>query len=138
MDLTDGKADLWTPVNCLVEAANRTKSSKSDLQGTPLTKLESPGIPHGGLVMSEITKSEPSEPPTSVQSEFRMPKTKNRSNGHKTKFGDDKDGNTLPSGPVKRKRLCPANQKRTAASEMSASAQLVLDATGKTVLFGLH
>ncbi|CAL5214423.1 unnamed protein product [Lathyrus oleraceus] len=80
--------------------------------------------------MSEITKSEPSEPPASVQSEFRMPKTKNKSNGHKTKFGDDKDGNTLPSGPVKRKRLCPANQKRTAASEMSASAQLVLDATG--------
>ncbi|XP_058728677.1 probable WRKY transcription factor 21 isoform X2 [Vicia villosa] len=59
-----------------------------------------------------------------------MPKTKNKSNGHKTKFGDDKDGNTLPSGPVKRKRMRPANQKRTAASEMSASAQLVLDATG--------
>ncbi|KAI5424060.1 hypothetical protein KIW84_030321 [Lathyrus oleraceus] len=127
MDLTEGKADLWTPLNCLVEAANRTKSSRSGLQGTPLAKLESPITPHGGLLMSETTKS---EPPTSVQSELHIPKTKNKSNGHKTKFGDDKDGNTLPSGPVKRKRLRPANQKRTAVSEMSASAQLVLDATG--------
>ncbi|CAI8615566.1 unnamed protein product [Vicia faba] len=127
IDLTKGKTDLWTPLNCLVEAANRTKSSRSNLQGTPLAKLESPVTPHDGLLMSEITKS---EPPSSVQSELHMPKTKNKSNGHKTKFGDDKDGNTFPSGPVKRKRMRPPNQKRTAASEMSASAQLVLDATG--------
>ncbi|KAI5433319.1 hypothetical protein KIW84_020556 [Lathyrus oleraceus] len=82
-------------------------------------RAKSPRIPHGGLVMSEITKSEPS---SSVQSEYRMPKTKNKSNGYKTKFGDDKDRNTLLSRLVKRKRLCPANQKRTTTSEMSASA----------------
>ncbi|GAU11635.1 hypothetical protein TSUD_346270 [Trifolium subterraneum] len=126
IDLTEGKADLWTPLNCLVEAANRTKPSRSNLQGT--SKSESPITPHGGLVMSETTTK--SEPPTSVQSEIHMPKTKNKSNGHKRKFGDDKDGNTLPSGPVKRKRPRPSNQKKAAASEMSASAQLMLDATG--------
>ncbi|WJX80251.1 RING-type E3 ubiquitin transferase [Trifolium repens] len=126
IDLTEGKADLWTPLNCLVEAANRTKPSRSNLQGT--AKLESPITPHGGLVMSETTPK--SDPPTSVQSELHVPKTKNKSNGHKRKFGDDKDGNTLPSGPVKRKRPRPSNQKRAAASEMSASAQLMLDATG--------
>ncbi|XP_045795061.1 E3 ubiquitin protein ligase DRIP2-like [Trifolium pratense] len=118
IDLTEGKADLWTPLNCLVEAANRTKPSRSNLQGT--AKLESPITPHGGLVMSETTTK--LEPPTSAHSELHMPKTKNKSNGHKRKFGDDKDGNTLPSGPVKRKRLRPSNQKRAAASEMSASA----------------
>lgn len=127
IDLTEGKADLWTPLNCLVEAANRTKSSRSNLQGTPLTKLESPTTPHGGLEMSEITTK--SEPPTSVQSELHMPKAKNKSNGHKTKFGDDKAGNTMPSGPVKRKRMRPSKQKRAAAFEMSASAKLMLDAT---------
>ncbi|XP_027188354.1 E3 ubiquitin protein ligase DRIP2-like isoform X2 [Cicer arietinum] len=128
MDLTEGKVDLWTPLNCLVEAANRTKSSRLNLQGTPVAKIESPATPHGGIQMSEIATK--SELPTYVQSELHMPKSKNKSNGHKTKFGDDKDGNTLLSGPVKRKRLRPANQKRAAASEMSASSQLVLNATG--------
>lgn len=114
-------------MNCLVEAANRTKSSRSNSLGTPYAKLESPTTPHGGLDMSEITTK--SDPPTSVQSELHMPKTKNRDNGHK-KFGDDKEGSTLPSGPVKRRRLRPAGQKRAEASKMSASGQVMLDATG--------
>ncbi|XP_061340402.1 E3 ubiquitin protein ligase DRIP2-like [Gastrolobium bilobum] len=128
MDLTEGKADLWTPLNCLVEAANRTKSSRSNSQGTPHAKLESPTTPHGGVEIPEITTK--SEPPASVQRELHMPKTKNKDNGHKTKFGDNKDGNTFPSGPVKRRRLRPASQKRAAGSEMSASTQVMLDATG--------
>lgn len=128
MDLIEGKVDLWTPLNCLVEAANRTKSSRSNSHGTPLAKLEPPTTPRGGLEMSEITTK--SAQPASVQSELHMPKTKNKDNGHKTKFRDDKDGNTLPSGPVKRRRLRPARQKRAAASEMSASTQVMLDATG--------
>lgn len=128
MELAEGKADLWTPLNCLVEAVNRTKSSRSNSQGTPHAKLESPTTPNGGLDMSEITTK--SEPPASVQSELRMPKTKNKDNGHKTKFGDDKVGNTLPSGPVKLRRPRLANQKRASASDMSTSAQVLLDASG--------
>ncbi|XP_047154822.1 E3 ubiquitin protein ligase DRIP2-like isoform X2 [Vigna umbellata] len=86
----EGKVDLWTPLNCLVEAANRTKSS----------------------------------------SELNIPKSKNKDTGHKTIFGDDKDANNLPSGPVKRRRLRPAGQKRVAASEMSSSSPAPLNATG--------
>ncbi|XP_014514668.1 E3 ubiquitin protein ligase DRIP2 isoform X2 [Vigna radiata var. radiata] len=86
----EGKVDLWTPLNCLVEAANRTKSS----------------------------------------SELNIPKSKNKDTGHKTILGDDKDANSLPSGPVKRRRLRPAGQKRVAASEMSSSSPAPLNATG--------
>ncbi|KAJ1385125.1 Prefoldin beta-like [Sesbania bispinosa] len=125
MDLTEGKADLWTPLNCLVEVANRTKASRSNSHGTSLAKLESPTT-HGGQEMSEIVTK--SELPTSVHSGLHMPKTKNKDNGHKTKVGGDKDGNTLPLGPVKRRRLRPAGQKRVTASQMSASAQVMLDA----------
>ncbi|KAI9084882.1 hypothetical protein K1719_033288 [Acacia pycnantha] len=101
-ELPEGKVDLWTPLNCLVEAANRTKSSKSTSQ----------------------------EPPATVHSELRMPKTKNKDNGHKTKFGDDKDEKNVPLGQVRRRRVRPAGQKRAAASEISASAQVMLDAAG--------
>ena len=30
----DGKSDLWKPLNCLVEVANRTKSLKSNARGS--------------------------------------------------------------------------------------------------------
>ncbi|XP_061346506.1 E3 ubiquitin protein ligase DRIP2-like [Gastrolobium bilobum] len=122
VELTEGKVDLWTPLNCLVEAANRTKSSRSNSQAIPLVKLESPTTAHGGLDTLEVTTK--TELPASVQ------RTKNKDNGHKTIFGDDKDANSLPSGPAKRRRLRPAGQKRVAASEMSASAPVMLDATG--------
>ncbi|RYQ91173.1 hypothetical protein Ahy_B09g097084 isoform A [Arachis hypogaea] len=89
VELTEGKADLWTPLNCLVEAANRTKSS----------------------------------------SEISIPKSKSKDNGHKAKFGDGKDGNSVPSGPVKRRRLRPSGQKKVAPTEGSTSAQVMLDAT---------
>lgn len=127
VELTEGKVDLWTPLNCLVEAANRTKSSKSNSQGSSLAKLEPLTTPQGGLNMPEITTK--SEPSANIHSELRIPKTKNKDNGHKTKFGDDKDGNILPSGQVRRRRVRPSGQKRAAASE-SASAQVMLDAAG--------
>ncbi|CAL0321017.1 unnamed protein product [Lupinus luteus] len=127
VELTEGKADLWTPLNCLVEAANRTKSYRSNSHATPSSKLDSPTTPCGDVDMS--TNANKPELPASVQSELSISKTKNKDNGHKTKFGDDKDGSSLPSRPVKRKRLRPAGQKRVEASEMSASAQVVLDAS---------
>ncbi|KAH1037449.1 hypothetical protein GLYMA_20G225400v4 [Glycine max] len=125
---TEGKVDLWTPLNCLVEAANRTKSSRSNSQATPLAKLESPTTPHGGQDASETTTK--TDLPASAQSELNIPKSKNKDTGLKPIFGDDKDANSLPSGPVKRRRLRPAGQKRVAASEMSASSPAPLDATG--------
>ncbi|KAF7817825.1 E3 ubiquitin protein ligase DRIP2-like isoform X1 [Senna tora] len=127
VELTEGKVDLWTPLNCLVEAANRTKSSKLNSQGLSLTKLEPPTSLNGGSNMPEVTTK--SEPPATVHNELRMPKTKNKDNGQKTKFGDDKDGNILPPGQVRRRRVRPAGQKRAAASEISASAQVMVDAT---------
>ncbi|KAG4908522.1 hypothetical protein JHK84_057069 [Glycine max] len=125
---TEGKVDLWTPLNCLVEAVNRTKSSRSNSQATPLAKLESPTTPHGGQDASETTTK--TDLPASAQSELNIPKSKNKDTGLKPIFGDDKDANSLPLGPVKRRRLRPAGQKRVAASEMSASSPAPLDATG--------
>ncbi|KAJ1375332.1 hypothetical protein SESBI_51137, partial [Sesbania bispinosa] len=128
VELTEGKVDLWTPLNCLVEAANRTKSSRTNSHSNFVAKLESTSTPLGGLDTPEIkTKT---DLPASMQSEFNIPKTKNKDTGHKTIFRDDKDKNSLPSGPAKRRRLRPAGQKRVAAYEMSASAPAMLDATG--------
>ncbi|XP_028790268.1 E3 ubiquitin protein ligase DRIP2 [Neltuma alba] len=126
VDLPEGKVDLWTPLNCLVEAANRTKSSKLTSQGLSLAKSEPPATPNGGLSVPEITGK--SEPSASVPSELRMSKTKNKDNGHKTKFGDEKDENVVPPGQVRRRRVRSAGQKRAAAPEISASAQVMLDA----------
>ncbi|KAK7344173.1 hypothetical protein VNO77_13505 [Canavalia gladiata] len=125
---SEGKVDLWTPLNCLVEAANRTKSSRSNSQVIPLAKLESPTNPHGG--QDTLESSTKTDLPASFQSELSIPKTKNKDAGHKTIFGDDKDANSLPSGPVRRRRLRPAGQKRIAASEIAASSPVLLDATG--------
>lgn len=128
MEFSEGKVDLWTPLNCLVEAANRTKSSKSTLQGLSVAKTEPPLAPNGGVSMPEITTK--SEPPATAHGELRMPKTKNKDNGHKAKFGDDKVENAVPSGQVRRRKVRPASQKRAAACETSASAQVMLDAVG--------
>ncbi|KAL1350505.1 hypothetical protein AAHE18_06G029300 [Arachis hypogaea] len=119
MELAEGKGDLWTPLNCLVEAANRTKSSKSNSQGTPHAKLESPSTAYGGLDMAATTTK--SDLPTSLKSAFHMAKTKIKDNRHK-RFGADKEGHTLHSGPaVKQKRPLRPGQERAEASETSAS-----------------
>ena len=127
VELKEGKVDLWTPLNCLVEAANRTKSSKSSPQGISLAKLESPTTQHGALHIPESTAR--SEAPAAVQSDLHVPKT-NKDNSNKIKFDDEKKGNISPPGPVKRRRLRPAVQKRATASAMPASAQVVLNANG--------
>ncbi|RYQ91180.1 hypothetical protein Ahy_B09g097084 isoform E [Arachis hypogaea] len=127
VELTEGKADLWTPLNCLVEAANRTKSSRSNSQAVPPAKSDSPTTAHDARDMSEITNK--AELPASGQNEISIPKSKSKDNGHKAKFGDGKDGNSVPSGPVKRRRLRPSGQKKVAPTEGSTSAQVMLDAT---------
>lgn len=123
----EGKFDLWTPLNCLVEAANRTKSSKSSSHGLSLPKLESlsaldrePHVPE---------KKAKEELPDIPKSGLYMTKSKTKDHALKTKFQDDKKGIPL-SGPIKRKRMRATGQKKAAASEeLSTSAQLLLDAS---------
>ncbi|KAJ6682818.1 UBIQUITIN PROTEIN LIGASE DRIP2 putative-RELATED, partial [Salix koriyanagi] len=44
VQMIEGKDDLWTPLNCLVEAANRTKSSKLHSQRTVSSQEHGQGI----------------------------------------------------------------------------------------------
>lgn len=110
IDAVEGKADLWTPLNCLVEAANRTKTSKSHshTQGLGVVaKLESPGL-HISEGRSEAD---------SLKEREQHAKAKLNGNGS--------------SMPIKRRRLRKANRNRTVVSENgSASAQAAIDASG--------
>ncbi|XP_022771212.1 E3 ubiquitin protein ligase DRIP2-like isoform X2 [Durio zibethinus] len=106
----DGKLDLWKPLNCLVEVANRTKSFKSNSQGSD-SKLE----------------------PTSVPNiEVQMCKTKHREDKCKTKVEDEKD-NAGPaiSETVTPKKLRRIRRKRAYGfGDSGISPQAVLDAAG--------
>ncbi|KAE8665410.1 DREB2A-interacting protein 2 isoform 2 [Hibiscus syriacus] len=64
----DGKLDLWKPLTCLVEVANRTKSFKSNSQGSD-SKLEPTRVPN---------------------IEAQMCKSKHREDKCKTKVEDEK------------------------------------------------
>lgn len=128
-DLWDGKVDLWTPLNCLVEAANRTKSSKFNSQGTSLAKSE-PFNASDTEAYEPKTKAK-AEPLNAADSEVCNPKTKIKEHGHKIKVQDDKNGTTMLPGPVKRRRMRAVSRKRVCASgEMCTPAQVVLSAAG--------
>ncbi|GFY90695.1 ABI3-interacting protein 3 [Actinidia rufa] len=85
----EGNVDLW-PLNCLVEAANRTKSSKLSSQDSPPAKSEPANVP---------------------DYEVPVPKTKVKEHHHKSKVQEEKNGTSSLSGPVKRKRLHAADRK---------------------------
>ncbi|KAJ6359966.1 hypothetical protein OIU77_004049 [Salix suchowensis] len=128
VEIIEGKADLWTPLNCLVEAANRTKSSKSHSQGLSLAKsslLDGPDCePH----LYE-TKSR-AESPSGHHSEVYMSKTKNKEHGQGIGVQDDKNGkNSLPMS-VKRRRLTAARKRAALSEGLSVSAQAMIDAAG--------
>ncbi|KAJ6434256.1 hypothetical protein OIU84_017873 [Salix udensis] len=128
VEIIEGKADLWTPLNCLVEAANRTKSSKSHSQGLSLAKsslLDGPDCePH----LYE-TKSR-AESPSGHHSEVYMSKTKNKEHGQGIGVQDDKNGkNSLPMS-VKRRRLTAARKRAVLSEGLSVSAQAMIDAAG--------
>ncbi|RVW38165.1 E3 ubiquitin protein ligase DRIP2 [Vitis vinifera] len=128
-DPWDGKVDLWTPLNCLVEAANRTKSSKFNSQGTSLAKSEPFNAPDSEVYMPK-TKAK-AEPLNAADGEVCIPKTKIKEHGHKIKVQDDKNGAALLPGPVKRRRMRAVGRKRISASgEMCTPAQVVLSAAG--------
>uniref|UniRef100_A0A5B6ZF12 Putative E3 ubiquitin protein ligase DRIP2 n=1 Tax=Davidia involucrata TaxID=16924 RepID=A0A5B6ZF12_DAVIN len=104
----EGKVDLWKPLNCLVEVANRSKSSKCNSQGS-------------------AAKSEPQHAP---DSEGHVRKTKVKEHGRKSKAQDERNS-TDPISPesVKPKKLRRIRQKRKAApAEFGISPQAVLDA----------
>ncbi|XVF32448.1 hypothetical protein REPUB_Repub17cG0084100 [Reevesia pubescens] len=106
----DGKLDLWKPLNCLVEVANRTKSFKSSSQGSD-SKLESTRVP---------------------KVEAQMCKTKYREDKCKTKVEDEKNN----AGPATSETVTPKKLRRNRRKRASGfgdsgiSLQAVLDAAG--------
>ncbi|EOY11048.1 PREDICTED: E3 ubiquitin protein ligase DRIP2 isoform X2 [Theobroma cacao] len=127
VEMLEGKADLWTPLNCLVEAANR-KSSKLNSQGLATSKAEPHNAPDCHLYIPE-TKAD-LESATVPDGKLCIPKAKSKEHGQNTKVQDEKNGASLISRPVKRRRLRAAAQKRAAASQQAASARVMLDTLG--------
>lgn len=129
VEAVEGKADLWTPLNCLVEAANRTKSTKLNFQGPSMAKLEPSIVADGDLDVQE-TK----EKPLSLGAPnygLYMPKTRNKEHGSNPKAKDNHNNGTtsLPES-MKRKRLrATARNKAAASGELGSPAQVVLDAS---------
>ncbi|KAJ8632758.1 hypothetical protein MRB53_026094 [Persea americana] len=103
-----GKDDMWKPLNCLVEAANRTKGFKFTIQGGSIAKTEQIHD-HDGEVNAH--------------------KTKVRENANKS---DGKKGiTTASSESIKPRRFHGTRRKRGAASKgLNNSAQALLDAAG--------
>ncbi|XP_042517976.1 E3 ubiquitin protein ligase DRIP2-like [Macadamia integrifolia] len=102
-----GKVD-WKPLNCLVEAANRTKSFKFNSQGS-------------------VAKS---EPPSVSDSEVHVPKSKVKEQVNKSKVQDNKNGTTAPPGSGKPKKLHGISRKKASASkEPGLSLQAVVEAS---------
>ncbi|XWS36378.1 hypothetical protein CRYUN_Cryun20dG0079900 [Craigia yunnanensis] len=106
----DGKRDLWKPLNCLVEVANRTKPFKSNSQSSN-SKLE---------------------PTRITNSEAQMSKIKHREDKCKIKVEDEKNiADPATSETVTPKRLRRICRKRASGfGDSGISPQAVLDATG--------
>ncbi|MBA0632060.1 hypothetical protein Godav_000872 [Gossypium davidsonii] len=106
----DGKLDLWKPLNCLVEVANRTKSFKSNSQGSD-------------------SKLEPSCVPTI---EAHTCKSKHREYKCKTKLEDERtSAGPATSETVTPKKLRRVRRKRASGfGDSGISPQAVLDAAG--------
>ncbi|GMI66476.1 DREB2A-interacting protein 2 [Hibiscus trionum] len=106
----DGKLDLWKPLNCLVEVANRTKSFKSTPQGSD-SKLEPNHVP---------------------KVEAQMGKSKNKEDKCKSKVEDEKNiAGPGTSETVTPKRLRRIHRKRASGfGDSGISPQVVLNAAG--------
>lgn len=98
--------DLWKPLNYLVEVANRTKSLKSNSQGSD-NKVE-------------LTQD--------VNNEHQLRRSKMKENKRKSKVEDDKNINPVSSETVQPKKLRRVRRKREAAPESRISPQALLDA----------
>lgn len=128
VEILEGKADLWTPLNCLLEAANR-KSSRLNSQGSATSKAETNNGPdcHSYLPEAKVGPESPAVP----DGKLYVAKTKNKDPGQQTKVHQDEENETnLIARPVKRRRLRAAAQKKSAAEQQAASARVILDALG--------
>lgn len=121
VEVMEGKADLWTPLNCLVEAANRTKSSKSNPQGQlpaksePLNALDS----ISELYMPENNTD--AESPDALESHVHVPKVKIKEPENSTR-GKKNINAAAVTGSMKRKRFHAGNRNRGAPSGESGDS----------------
>ncbi|CAN1271240.1 E3 ubiquitin protein ligase DRIP2, partial [Linum perenne] len=113
-----GKTDSWTQLNCLVEAAYRTKSSEPNSEVQSLAKSE----PSNG----------PDFEPNSVDTEIKTVShvvhgNESKEHDHGIKVQDDNENCLNPvTPPVKRRRLTAASQRKEAMADgLSASARNV-------------
>ncbi|WOL15259.1 hypothetical protein Cni_G24040 [Canna indica] len=98
------KTELWKPLNCLVEVANRTKSLKSSSQG-PVINEEHMNVPDG---------------------EASISKTKLKEHLNKSKVQDEKNNNVhTPPVTGRARRLQGVNGKR---KDLASSTQALLNA----------
>lgn len=106
----EGKVDLWKPLNCLVEAANRSKSSKFNIQGS-------------------VAKS---EAPNSQDNEGLPNKSRNKENRQKSKVQDVKNfSDNTPADSERPKKFRKVRQKKAQDfGEFRVPPQVVLDAAG--------
>ncbi|KAJ6847080.1 E3 ubiquitin protein ligase DRIP2-like isoform X1 [Iris pallida] len=102
----EDKSELWQPLNCLLEVANRTKNVKSSSQ-------------------SSINKEEQSNGP---DSEVLMHKPKARVHPHTSNMQDEKDGSILQSPVLVKAKRFHSRKKR----DLKPSAQVLVDAAGVT------
>lgn len=104
----EGKVDLWKPLNCLVEAANRSKSSRF--------------TSHGSTAKSEGLHSH--------DREGHVRKTKVKELGQKLKIKDDNNSDPAPPEFDKPKKSRTIRQKKASFfGEFDISPQTVLGAT---------
>lgn len=129
-DAWEEKADLWKPLNYLLEVANRNKSPKIFSQGlSSFFKSEPLNTPENDVIKRKNKAK--SEIPNAPDGEAIMPETKTKERGQKWKVEDEKNGMALVPGPVKRRRLRAKEQKKEAvAGELFVSGQVVLDTVG--------
>nr|GMD61014.1 E3 ubiquitin protein ligase DRIP2-like [Ipomoea batatas] len=101
-----GKVDMWRPLNCLVEAANRSKSSRF--------------MPQGSAV-----KSEPSHV-ADIDGHAR--KTKVKEHGHKLKVQDEKtNSGSTPLESEKPKKLRRIRKKAPSFGDFNIFPNAVID-----------
>ncbi|KAL3620626.1 hypothetical protein CASFOL_035538 [Castilleja foliolosa] len=107
-ELGEGKADLWNPLTCLVEAANRSKSSKSGAQGY-------------------LSKSE--EQHQYYENEGPLRKKLNKELRKKSKAKDEKNSSehTTTVESERPKKLRKIHQKAQEFGEFRVPSQVVLD-----------
>lgn len=110
----DAKLDLWKPLNCLVEVASRSKSFKSNVQGSD-AKLE---------------------PVRVNESDSQVQKVKKKENKRKAKVEEEKiSPHPVSSDTAKTNKLRRVRRKKEPASgESGISPQAVLDSTSNKLL----